>query len=374
MRRARIIGVQVAIAVVLLEAGLRVYNPLPFRLKGETIVLPVREAYQFDNRGTRKLDAVTRHTKNSLGFRGPDPPSDPREFDRQLTVLTIGGSTTESLFLSDGKTWTDVLSRHLSAIVPDVWVNNAGLDGQSTYGHLVLLQSVVTRLRPKVALFLVGINDVALDRANTFDSALTPARSRLHRLQVAVLDHSAVASTAQNIYRAIRTRRQGFGHSDVDLRAARRVVFDEAEIRHVLDGQAPYLDQYRARLIGIAQLCQANQIAPVFITQPALFGETVDPATGVDLATVQVNGRGNGTVEWRLLERYNDVTRRIGHEAGILVIDLAREMPKDSRLFYDFLHYTNDGSVVVGDTVFRALCPDLVKRFSLPAVCPAAAL
>jgi lysophospholipase L1-like esterase len=374
MRRARIIGVQVAITVVLLEACLRVYNPLPFRLKGETIVLPVHEAYQFDNRGTRKLDAVTRHTKNSLGFRGPDPPSDPREFDRQLTVLTIGGSTTESLFLSDGKTWTDVLSRHLSAIVPDVWVNNAGLDGQSTYGHLVLLQSVVTRLRPKVALFLVGINDVALDRANTFDSALTPARSRLHRLQVAVLDHSAVASTAQNIYRAIRTRRQGFGHSDVDLRAARRVVFDEAEIRHVLDGQAPYLDQYRARLIRIAQLCQANQIAPVFITQPALFGETVDPATGVDLATVQVNGRGNGTVEWRLLERYNDVTRRIGHEAGILVIDLAREMPKDSRLFYDFLHYTNDGSVVVGDTVFRALCPDLVKRFSLPAACPAAAL
>ena len=124
----------------------------------------------------------------------------------------------------------------------------------------------------------------------------------------------------------------------------------------------------------LPQLCRANQIEPIFITQPALFGETVDPATGVDLATVQVNGRGNGAVEWTLLERYNDVTRRIGHEAGILVIDLAREMPKDLRLFYDFLHYTNDGSVVVGDTVFRELCPDLVKRFSLPAACPAAAL
>ena len=43
-------------------------------------------------------------------------------------------------------------------------------------------------------------------------------------------------------------------------------------------------------------------------------------------------------------------------------------------LFHDFLHYTNDGSVVVGDTVFRELCPDLVKRFRLPASCPAAAL
>ena len=61
----------------------------------------------------------------------------------------------------------------------------------------------------------------------------------------------------------------------------------------------------------------------------------------------------------------------IGVQVGI--IDLARAMPKDSRLFYDFLHYTNDGSVVVGDTVFRGLCPELVKRFSLPQACAAAA-
>ena len=49
MRRAGIIGVQVAIAVVLLEACLRVYNPLPFRLKGETIVL--QDVFVFEQTG-----------------------------------------------------------------------------------------------------------------------------------------------------------------------------------------------------------------------------------------------------------------------------------------------------------------------------------
>jgi lysophospholipase L1-like esterase len=362
MRLARILAVQVAIGVALLEACLRLYNPLPFRLKGETIVLPVREAYAFDNRGTHKLDAVTRHTKNSLGFRGPDPPRNPSEFSRRLTLLTIGGSTTESLFLTDGKTWTDELSRNLTAMVPDVWVNNAGLDGQSTYGHLVLLESAVIKLRPKVAVFLVGTNDVALDRANTYDRALTPAGSWPYRLQTLMIAHSAVASTVQNLYRAARTHQQGFGHSEVDLRSARQLALDDRAVERMVREQTPYLGRYQERLARIAQLCRANQIEPVFVTQPALFGDVIDPATGVDLATVQVNGRGNGTLEWRLLELYNDVTRRIGATEGVLVVDLARDMPKDSRFFYDFLHFTNEGSVVVGDIIFRQLRPYLVTR------------
>jgi lysophospholipase L1-like esterase len=369
LRRARILLVQIVVAGLLLETCLRLYNPLPFRVKGETIVLPVKQVYQFDNRGTTKLDPVTTHTKNSLGFRGPDPP---RDFARRLTLLTIGGSTTESLFLSDGKTWTDQLARRLSTVDPDVWVNNAGLDGQSTYGHLVLLQSVVVSLRPKVALFLIGTNDVALDRPNTFDSALAPHRSLPGRLAAAVVDHSEVARLVQNVARAARARRRGFGHSEIDLRSARHVAFEPEEVQHILEGQKTSLQQYRQRLVRIGQLCRASGIEPVFITQPALFGEIADATTGVDLATVQVNGRGNGIVEWRLLERFNDVTREVGASQGLFVIDLAREMPKDSRFFYDFLHFTNEGAVVVGDIVFRHLCPELAKRFIAGGICNAA--
>jgi lysophospholipase L1-like esterase len=369
MIRLRLVLVQLVVGVLLLEACLRVYNPLPFRIKGETIVLPVKQVYQFDNRRAHKLDPVTHHTKNSLGFRGPDPP---RDFDRRLTILTIGGSTTESLFLSDGKTWTDQLSRRLTAALPDVWVNNAGLDGQSTYGHVVLLRSAVVTLRPKVALFLVGTNDVALDRANTYDSALTSFGSRLARLRAVIVDHSAVASLVQNLGRAVSARQRGFGHAEVDPATAPHLVLDERVIRHTLGEQPPYLAAYRERLRQIVDLCRTNQIEAVFITQPALFGDTVDPATGVNLATVQVNGRGNGTLEWQLLEMYNDVTREVGRDRGVLVVDLAREMPKDSRFFYDFLHFTNEGSIVVGDIVSRHVCPHLASRFGLAASCEAA--
>ncbi len=359
MRRLRILAFQIALGLLALEVCLRVYNPLPFRVRGDRIVLPVRQVYTFDNHDAPKLDPVTHHTKNSLGLRGPEPP---RDFSRRLTILTIGGSTTECLFLSDGKTWTDVLARRIASAFPDAWVNNAGLDGQSTYGHLVLLQNFVVGLKPSIALFLVGTNDVGLDRSTTFDTALTPARGGLRALATFVADHVEVASAGLNLYRAARAQQRGFGHSQVDLTSAPRLVLDADLVDATIRRHAPYRDGFAERLARIAALCRSNEIDPIFVTQPALFGDAVDPATGVALATVQVNGRGNGALEWRLLESYNDVTRRVAAERQVFLIDLAREMPKDSRLFYDFLHFTNEGAARVGDIVWTALEPHLRER------------
>src|SRR2546426_8052686 len=136
VRRFAVFLGQFLLVLVLLELLLHIYNPLPFRVRGNRIVLPVHQRYTFRNDSATKLDPVTHHTKNALGFRGPDPP---RDWASRFTLLTVGGSTTECLFLSDGKTWSDQLARRLAAIRADTWVNNAGLDGQSTFGHLMLV-------------------------------------------------------------------------------------------------------------------------------------------------------------------------------------------------------------------------------------------
>jgi lysophospholipase L1-like esterase len=356
MRRLKILAVQACLAAILLEGALRLYQPIPFRVRGDRIVLPVRQVYTFDNGGASKLDPITHHTKNALGFRGPDPP---RDLASRLTLVTIGGSTTECLFLSDGKTWTDVIARRLAARAPDSWVNNAGLDGQSTFGHLVLLRTVVAALRPTLAVFLVGANDVGLEAANTYDAALAPSRAGLQAVGRFVIAHSELASVAQNLYRAGRARQRGFGHSQVDLATANRLALDQTVMDATVRKYRETLDGYAARLTAIVNLSRASGIVPVLVTQPALFGDVVDPPTGVDLATVQVNGRGNGSLEWRVLELYNDVTRRVAGEQHADLIDLARELPKDSRLFYDFLHFTNEGAAQVGAIVSAHLEPSL---------------
>jgi hypothetical protein len=39
-------------------------------------------------------------------------------------------------------------------------------------------------------------------------------------------------------------------------------------------------------------------------------------------------------------------------------------MPKSSRYFYDFVHFTPDGAQVVADILDRSLCPTLRAKFS----------
>ncbi len=101
---------------------------------------------------------------------------------------------------------------------------------------------------------------------------------------------------------------------------------------------------------------------PVLITQPSVFGEGVDPATGIDLersSTYTLNGR----TLWRLLELYNGVTRSTARQQGVELIDLAAEMPKDSTYYYDTYHYTNAGCARVAEIIDQHLEPFLAKEY-----------
>ena len=102
---------------------------------------------------------------------------------------------------------------------------------------------------------------------------------------------------------------------------------------------------------------------PVLITQPVVLGDLIDSVSGVDLSRVQVSEGMNGHLFWMMQELYNDVTRQTGNETGCLVIDLARKLPKNTYLFYDWFHYTNAGAAEVAKIVYSDLQPYLEKKF-----------
>ena len=85
----------------------------------------------------------------------------------------------------------------------------------------------------------------------------------------------------------------------------------------------------------------------------------------MDLAKVRAYGpRQTGKMYWDAVEVYNDVTRRIGRENNLLVIDLARQLPKTSRYFYDFIHYTPEGAQAIAGILYQSLCPVLQSKYS----------
>ena len=77
-----------------------------------------------------------------------------------------------------------------------------------------------------------------------------------------------------------------------------------------------------------------------------------------------MKARENGNIAWAYLELYNDVTRSIGAEHNVLVIDLANQLPKSSRYFRDFVHYNNEGAEKIAEIIYNKLLPFLKNNFS----------
>ena len=355
----------ILVALLLLEVLLRLYNPFQARIKGNRIVLQTNKTTHVKNDIIKSLDPEVTVVRNSLGFRGENPPAD---FSERLTIVTIGGSTTQCFFLNEDQTWTARLGQRLEKSFRPMWINNAGLDGHSTHGHLVLLEDYIVPLHPKVALFLVGVNDIALSSISGWDAE--NVRSGIHfesfrAFMKSLSAYSEVAALFLNLYRSLTAYQAGLVHHQLDLqRQGYLDVSVEAEKEYIAAYSGQYLKDYEARLRRLADICQRAGIEPVFVTQPMLAGFGTDDVTGVDLARVQAAGPyQTGKMYWELLEVYNDSTRHVGREKGILVIDLARELPKTSRYFYDFIHYTPQGARAIADILYQSLCPALQTKY-----------
>jgi lysophospholipase L1-like esterase len=351
--------------VLLLELLLRIHNPFQARIKGDRIVLLTNKKYQIKNDVIPSLDPVVTMTRNSLGFRGPDPPSD---FDRYLSIVAVGGSTTQCFFLSDDHTWPARVGQRLERSFDRLWMNNAGLDGHSTYGHLVLVEDHLRKVKPKVGLFLVGANDVARNPRVEFDAENVKG-SLSFRSPTAFIKslspYSEVASLVANLYRSFNAYRHGLLHAKVELnKQGYADVTPAVEEAHVSRNAAPeFVQAYEQRLQKLINASRAAGIEPVLLTQPLLVGAGVDDVTGLDMARIRVGPERNGRMWWNVLESYNDVTRRVGRAQNVLVIDTAHELPKSSRYFSDFVHFSNQGANALADIVVAHLAPWLEARY-----------
>jgi len=348
------------VALLVLEVLLRVYHPLEIRFKPDRIVLPVNKHYLINNVGKfTKLPPQTVHTKNSLGFRGAPPPA---HFQDYLTIITIGGSTTECFYLTDGRTWPDILGQKLSRAFNRVWINNAGLDGATTYRHLILMEDYLIKLRPKVVLFLIGINDVGAGDI----AAAEPRQSHyLKRMWRALLYRSEVYCLEQNLYHYLIAQSRGLRHQEIDLRKVGtldHIPAVTAQTR-LQDHRTNSLPFFAARVEKLIKICRDRGIEPVLITQPTLYGPGLDPVTGVNLATVKLGNHLNGGLMFQIVNLYNEVTRQEAQTHRVLLIDLAREMPRNSAYYYDYLHYTEAGAAEVAGIVDRRLEPFLARRY-----------
>jgi lysophospholipase L1-like esterase len=330
----------IVVVVVLLEIVLRFYDPFGFRQQGDTVVLPRNRKMKFENKNIPVLPGTIIHTKNSLGFRGPEPVN----LAERTSIIAIGGSTTECFYLSDDSCWTSLLSERLKSKIPNIWINNAGYQGHSTFGNFILLNEHVKKLNPDYVLLMAGMNeinrnDILKDESVSINSGKVSAWGWLKR-------NSRVTALALNIQRWLMAERLHVtdNYVPIEPNEANYRRFTRQYADSVLAGQQPLVDAYQKRLGRFLDSCLANKIKPVLITQPMLFGYGFDCKTNADLSLYNVGNIYNGEIAWKLLELYNNATRQTARNYNIPLIDLAYQLPKCSTYFYDICHFTNEGS------------------------------
>jgi lysophospholipase L1-like esterase len=349
MKNIILLIISIAFSVCVLEIFLNFYNPFSPRVRGNQIILPRNKTIQISNDRLSKLPKEILHTKNNLGFRGPNPESDNSS---QLSIICVGGSTTECYYLGDGQDWPNQLLKRMKPMIPDIWINNAGLDGHSTWGHLMLLNQHIFELKPDFILMLCGINDLGRKDISEYDTKQVHQETvHVNSIRDWIIEHSQILSTIRAVRMSLNAIKHGVYHTDLNLKECEIMVLEEQKIDSAIQSHLPMIHSYGRRLETIIQECKKHNIRLILMTQPMLWGDIIDPGTGISLNTIKLNKNMNSKMRWVLMNEYNKKMIEVGHNNNVPVIDLANKLEKNIGYFYDEIHFTPQGSEKISEII-----------------------
>ena len=304
---------------------------------------------------------------NSLGIRGD-------EFsERQhYRILAIGGSTTECVYLDQGKAWPHLIQKRLSEFTGlNIWVGNVGVSGHNTRDHIVYMKYLPQQYpRVDAVMILVGVNDLSISishpdyRPDLLQSpggegevvrkAFYMRPSRFEKWWYRRLALWNLWGTVQRAYfSGPRQDRRG------NIQKTRRDHRKDAMIVDQLPDLQPGLAEFRRNLNTLVDLAAANSVRLIFLTQPSIWREGL-PAweAGFLIMGKVAHPQTPGKTEYYSVKvladamaRYNQVTLEVCRIRGVECIDLAAMLPKDLTVFYDDVHFNDRGSRMVAEIV-----------------------
>ncbi len=295
-------------------------------------------------------DSQIIYKRDVYGFRGNYGKPD------GIDILTVGGSTTDQRYITEGATWQDVLQHDFLSHGTRVSIANAGVDGQSTFGYIKDFDwwfPDIPNLRVKYFLFYIGINDVYKDEASKYDGFVRPSlTSNYFKQQIrenSALYHLYLSTTG--IYEAekneLRYRRVDFHTLNwVDRPAATN---HEALMR-------ARLRAYGERLRILDQRMHSYGTMPIYVTQPVRWCKNMDgKVIGVDEQSTFNGVSINGIDRCIMMQLINKKTMETCRDIGGICIDLASELEFDDSDFYDYHHNAPQGAEKIGHYLYQNL-------------------
>jgi lysophospholipase L1-like esterase len=301
--------------------------------------------YQRDN-------PIITYTRDKYGLRGVSTYNEPEK----INILTVGGSTTDQRYLDDSQTWQEVLEKELQQNGKQLYVSNAGVDGQSTYGHLKSTEiwfPKVEKLKPEIILFYVGINDFFTINGDSKYDNIQELESRGFKSQIK--DKSVLYNAYRKLKGMQKATKFEVGHRIINFA---RIPYTKEEVvnEKLLEiyGKAN-LKGFKRRIQKLVDYTKRMNAIPIFITQPTLHYKI---RNGVVFGTENIQYLEdkyayNGVGYLKLLNKLNDAMKEVAGSTS--VIDLTNDEDWNIIDFYDYYHMTPTGAKKLGEKIYQKL-------------------
>lgn len=270
----------------------------------------------------------------------------------EINILTIGGSTTDQRYIEFNETFQEILEYNLSEnLNRKICVSNAGVDGHSTYAHLISFDSwfpIIDQLNPDIYLLYVGINDAFFIGDEKNPEILNKTQKENSQPFLKELEIYAMYQRILKLIKGDFVAREFAGHNSIELSEDKYTV-------NKLNPKTPKLslenaENFRIRLKQILDKVDDLEGDFLCITQPHRFVKYLgDEKYGIENIFSKEDIVFSGLDYDYALNEINTV---IFEECGKNnLIDLYSYDFKDKH-FYDYAHTTPAGSEIIGNQIF----------------------
>jgi len=288
-----------------------------------------------------------------------------------LKILTIGGSTTECLYLDDSEEWPHLLQSKLNERGRECWVGNIGRSGLNSVHHIIEIEQGIDQYGElDVITFLVGINDlmkdinhsqgIYLDQQSDFQKTFLvyPIKDSLPFVKKLELYQLVRKVVKGNELKNLNQVQDEEGLSYVKWRRNRKNAIKLLDTVPSLENE---LLEYRKHIHTIIELCIERNIEPLFLLQPTMYSDSISSELK-NLLWLGGLGDFQGDDECDyysvrvlniLMKKYNDIVRTVCQENNVQCIDLTKHLPSNTNVFYDDCHFNENGAEMVAEIVAR---------------------
>jgi hypothetical protein len=276
-----------------------------------------------------------------------------------LTLVFLGGSTVACIYVEEENRFPylvgNLLEKETGKKVTSI---NSGVSGNNSLHSLNILLNKVVPLKPDVVVMMENINDLIVlvyDRTywnhNPSKAPIVDFTFYKNLKGLRALSTLARDTYIPNLHAAIRVLSHKIfakGKDPDDEFAQERGKEKELD-------QAKMVDEFKMILQTFINICRAQKITPVLMTQFNRVKANPDEKIREILQKFASDTKVQVSQFKEIYDKFNEAIVEVGQANHVLVIDLARLIPQESAYMYDVIHLKPAGSHLAAQIISEHL-------------------